>query len=220
VLELDQGTYRLAWTQTITPRRWLTTRLALMLLGVVLCGALLIALATYWRNPLDSLGGHVEPDEFDLEGILPIAYTLFAAAIVLAIGTISRRTGLAVAGGFGAYLVTRLLVRSAREHLIAPLHTLTRPPLGPTGIRHAWVISQNYIQPGGHGSAYTVLRTCFNTDGELDNSCLAHHHILSNWVYEPASRFWPLQAIEAGIFLALSAACIGLAVWWIKQRIA
>jgi hypothetical protein len=128
------------------------------------------------------------------------------------------RPGHLLAGG--AFLVTRLLVKSAREHLIAPLHMLTRPPLGPPGIRHAWIISQNYVQPGVRGNAYGVLRSCFNTDGELDNSCLAHHHILSSWVYEPASRFWPLQAIEAGIFLALSAACIGVAVWWIKQRIA
>jgi len=60
VLELDQGTYRLAWTQSITPRRWLTTRLGLLLLGVVLSGLVMIALATYWRHPLDSLGGHVD----------------------------------------------------------------------------------------------------------------------------------------------------------------
>jgi hypothetical protein len=178
------------------------------LFGVVLCGAALSGLATYWRDPLDALGGHVGPNEFDLEGILPIAYTLYAAAVVLAIGTVARRTGLAVAGGFGAYLVTRLLVRSAREHLIPPVHTLTRPPLGPGAIRHAWVISQNYIQPGGGHNAYAVLRTCFTAEGELDNQCLAHHHILSNWIYEPANRFWALQTIEATIFLTLSAVLI------------
>jgi hypothetical protein len=43
---------------------------------------------------------------------------------------------------------------------------------------------------------------------------------LSRFVYEPASCFWPLQTIEAGIFLALSAALIALSVWWIKRRLA
>jgi hypothetical protein len=220
VLELDQGTYRLAWTQSITPRRWLTTRLGLMIFGVVVSGLLLIALGTYWRQPLDSFGGHVGPNEFDLEGVVPIAYTLFAASAVLAIGTVTRRTGLAVAGGFGAYLIARLLLRSAREHLIPPLHALTRPPLGPPGIRHAWVISQGYTGPRGSTAAYAVIRRCINSDGELNNPCLAHQHILSNWVYEPGSRFWPLQTAEAGIFLALSVTCLGLAVWWIRHRIA
>ena len=220
VLELDQGTYRLAWTQSVTPRRWLTIRLSLLFVGVLVCGVAFSALATYWRAPLDSLGGHIGPNEFDLEGILPIAYTLFAAAAVLAIGTVARRTGFAVAGGFGAYLLIRLVVRSTREHLIPPIHTFTRPPLGPPGIRHAWVISQNYIQPGGGHNAYAALRTCITADGELGNQCLAHHHILSSWIYEPASRFWALQTLEAAIFLTLSAALVALAVWWIRHRIA
>jgi hypothetical protein len=220
VLEFDQGTYRLAWTQSITPRRWLTTRVGLMLLGALLSGVVIVALATYWRHPLDSLGGHVGPNEFDLEGILPIAYTLFAATAVLAIGTVTRRTGLAVAAGFGVWLLVRLLLRTAREHLIPPLHTLTHPPLGPSGIRHAWVISQSYTGPHGSNGAYGVIRSCFGPDGELDKHCLAHRHIFSSWVYEPASRFWPLQGAEAGIFFALSLACLGLAVWWIRHRIA
>lgn len=219
VLELDQGTCRLAWTQSITPRRWLTIRLGLMMLGVVLSGLLIIALGTYWRHPLDSLGGHIGPNEFDLEGIVPIFYALFAATAVLAIGTVARRTGLAVAGGLGAYLLARLLLRSAREHLIPPLHALTRPPLGPPGIRHAWVISQGYTGPRGSNAAYAVIRSCFNSDGGLNNHCLAHQHIFSSWIYEPAGRFWPLQGAEAGSFLALSAACLALTVWWIRHRI-
>jgi hypothetical protein len=68
--------------------------------------------------------------------------------------------------------------------------------------------------------ARIAMQACRGVRPDQPGSALAYHHIGSSWVYEPASRFWPLQAIEAGIFLALSAACIGLAVWWIKQRIA
>lgn len=219
VLELDQGTYRLAWTQSITPRRWLTTRLALLVLAVVVCGLIVIALGTYWRQPLDSFGGRVGPNAFDLEGIVPIAYILFAAAAVLAIGAVSRRTGLAVAGGFGAYLLVRLVLRSARDKLITPFHTLSRPPSGPQGIRHSWIISQSYTMPGSKGNAYNVLRSCITPDGSLDSTCMSHHNIFSSWTYEPPSRFWPLQSIEAGIFLILSAILVAVAVWWIRHRI-
>jgi len=220
VLELDQGTYRLAWTQSVTPGRWLTTRVALLMLGVLLVGLVMTALATYWRAPLDALGGHVGPNEFDLEGVLPVAYALFGASAVLAIGAVTRRTGLAVAGGFGIYLAARLVLRAVREHLIPPLHALTRPPAGPAGIRHAWVISQNYVGPHGSAGAYAALNHCSTADGDLDTACLVHHHIMSSWIYEPASRFWSLQAIEGGVFLGLSAVCLGLAIWWIRNRIA
>jgi hypothetical protein len=151
---------------------------------------------------------------------VPIAYTLFAASVVLAIGTVTRRTGLAVAGGFGAYVVVRLLLRNFRQQLIPPLHQLTRVPAGPAGIHHAWIVDQSYTVPGSHADAYNLLRSCITSNGGLNTRCLAHYNIFSSWVYEPASRFWPLQGIEAGIFVAMSAALLALAVWWIRHRIA
>jgi hypothetical protein len=220
VLELDQGTYRLAWTQSITPRRWLTTRLAMLLFGAVLCGGLMIALTTWSRQPLDSLLGRMDPNTFDLEGVVPIAYTLFAATAVLSIGTVTRRTGLAVSAGFGAYVIVRLILRTTRQHLIPPVHVLMPVPQGPRGVFHAWEISHGFTDPRGHAIPSTVITSCFNARGNLDTYCLARHHVYQSFVYEPASRFWSLQAAESGIFLAISAAAIGLTVWWIKQRIA
>jgi hypothetical protein len=220
VLELDQGTYRLAWTQSITPRRWLTTRLAMLVFGAVLCGGLMIALATWGRQPLDSLLGRVDPNSFDLEGVVPIAYTMFAASAVLAIGTLTRRTGFAVSAGFGTYLVVRLIIRSARQHLIPPVHAVMPIPQGPRGIFHAWEISHGFTDPHGHAIPTTLITSCFNAHGSLDTRCLAHHHVFQSFVYEPASRFWSLQAAEAGIFLALSAATVRLTMWWIRHRIA
>lgn len=220
VLELDQGTYRLAWTQSITPRRWLTTRLAMLVLGAVLCGGLVIALATWSRQPLDALFGRIDPNSFDLEGIVPIAYTLFAATAVVAIGTISRRTGLAVSAGFGAYLALRLLLRALRQDLIPAVHATMLIPNGPRGIFQAWGISHGFTNAHGQGLPSRVITSCFDGRGSLSPGCLAHHGVYQTFVYEPAGRFWSLQAAEAGIFLGLSAAALALTVWWIRQRIA
>jgi hypothetical protein len=36
--------------------------------------------------------------------------------------------------------------------------------------------------------------------------------------YEPASRYWPLQWIETGIFLALTVALAGFCFWRLGRR--
>ncbi|MGC2008413.1 hypothetical protein [Trebonia sp.] len=36
--------------------------------------------------------------------------------------------------------------------------------------------------------------------------------------YQPADRFWPFQFIEAGIFVALTAAALGTAIWLLHRR--
>jgi hypothetical protein len=36
--------------------------------------------------------------------------------------------------------------------------------------------------------------------------------------YQPASRFWAFQSIEAGIFVALTLLVLGAAVWLVHHR--
>ena len=36
-------------------------------------------------------------------------------------------------------------------------------------------------------------------------------------IFQPASRYWTLQAIETAIFLALAAALAGFCFWWIRR---
>jgi hypothetical protein len=38
--------------------------------------------------------------------------------------------------------------------------------------------------------------------------------------YQPADRFWSFQFIEAGIFVALTAAALGTAIWLLHRRVA
>jgi hypothetical protein len=50
--------------------------------------------------------------------------------------------------------------------------------------------------------------------------CLNAHHIYNIAVYQPASRFWLLQGIEAAIFTSLAATLLIAAIWWLRHRIA
>ena len=43
-------------------------------------------------------------------------------------------------------------------------------------------------------------------------------HLRQTVTYEPASRYWPLQWYETGIYLALALALAGLCLWWIRPR--
>ena len=67
-------------------------------------------LMTWWRDPLDDVHGRFA-DAFDLEGVVPPAYTLFAAALVLALGVALRRAAAAI----GLALVVFLVLRIARQ---------------------------------------------------------------------------------------------------------
>ena len=67
LLELESGTYRLAWTQSITRRRWLAFKLGTAVLTAVLAAVAMTALVTWWRTPLDHLHGRIE-NVFDFEG--------------------------------------------------------------------------------------------------------------------------------------------------------
>ena len=37
--------------------------------------------------------------------------------------------------------------------------------------------------------------------------------------YQPAGRYWALQAYETAIFLALALALIGFCFWWLRRRL-
>jgi hypothetical protein len=43
---------------------------------------------------------------------------------------------------------------------------------------------------------------------------------VSSAIYQPASRFWSFQLIEASIFAGLAVALIAFSALWIRRRVA
>ena len=87
--ELETGTWQLAWTQAVLRMRWLAVKV--VTLTVVVTGAL-AALITWFRQPLDVMYGRNGLDGFDVEGLVPVAYGLFAFAVGTAAGALLRRS--------------------------------------------------------------------------------------------------------------------------------
>jgi hypothetical protein len=233
-LEFDQGTYRLAWTQSVTRRRWLVTKIAYGLAIVAGASALLTSLSTWWIGPFDDLYGRFANNSFEVEGTAPIAYAVFAFALCLALGTLLRRTIPAVGIGFVVFLVARGVVADQlRPRYLEPVRrTWDRadqtPPVaaGDNFSNHDWLISEGFFDARGHylSRGDEPVRSCMGDTaskfGDLFDDCLRDHGIMYTIAYHPADRFWVFQAIETALFLGLAAGLLGLTYWWVTRRIA
>lgn len=223
VLELENGTYRLAWTQSVTRRRWLITKLVAIYASALLATVVLTVLMTWWRQPLDDLQGRMEPNVFDFEGIVPYAYTLFAVSLVLAIGIATRRTVIASAGGLLVYFVARIGIQTwGREHYVAPLKKVwAANGNGPKNLDHAWNLVGGPSDAQGHPISFPgrIFAQCLGAPKKQIEHCLSAHHIYNIAVYQPAGRFWLLQGIEASLFAGTAVLLLVAAVWWMRRRL-
>jgi hypothetical protein len=226
--ELETGTYRLAWTQSITRRRWLSTKLAVFVLATAVIAAGFSLLLGWWLHPFAQLqfgGGYsrMDLDSFDSQGVVPIAYSLFAFALGAAAGVIVRRVLPAMAITFAVYLPLRLVVQSLRAHFEAPLR-ITYQAFGtsPRAGLGDWVIQSRVANAAGRTVGdQTVLSTCGigpHTPKANVLGCLAAHGYHQLDLYQPASRFWTFQGIESAIFVALTAALLAITFYWVTRR--
>jgi hypothetical protein len=231
--ELESGTWQLAWTQAVPRMRWLAVKLAALGGLSALLAVVVTAAVTWYRQPLDALGGRFTTDAFDLEGLAPAAYALFAFAAAAAAGALLRRSLPALAAALGAYLTVRVAVTGwLRPHYQSP-RTVTEPvaagntALDPGGPRMAagghldWTFASGYADASGRhltlAETYQLAEAARQSG--VDFSAYLHEHGVQQWVtYHPADRFWVFQLIEAAIFTGLAAALLALVVWRVKRR--
>jgi hypothetical protein len=118
--EIEEGTHRLAWTQSVTRLRWLGTKLLWVFAAAVLCTASLSALVTWWYGPVNSVQmNRFGTVVFDTQGIVPVAYAVFGVALGTLLGATLRRTVLAMAATFGIFGVLRYVIdQYVRPHLM------------------------------------------------------------------------------------------------------
>jgi hypothetical protein len=225
VIALEHGTFRLAWTQSITRRRWLTTKLVLIAAGALVAALIMTLLLTCWRIPFDRSSRRIDKFGFEFEELVPFAYTVFTAALVIALGAVLRRTAPAVALALIGFIAARVVVGFLPPHSLTPISATWsggQPTSGPD-LRTAWLTSQDLNDAHGHTvhNPPSIADACESsiTTKLGDSSCLAQHGVFNHAVYQPASRFWLFQGIEAAIFLALALALAGFAAWWVRDRI-
>jgi hypothetical protein len=216
--EFEDGTHGLAWTQGVTRCRWLSGTVAWALLAAAVWGGALAALVSWFRGPANTLafpGVRFEPGIFDIQGIVPVAYSVFAVALGIAAGAAFRRVLPAMATTFAVFTGLRFLIAEyARPHYLTPLSRLF--PFGPdNGPFGSWVLPSVVTGPGGlrYGNfTFEDLPAACRGQALRPSlpTCMTAHGFRDLITYQPAGRFWAFQGIEAGIFLVLAAALVAV----------
>jgi hypothetical protein len=219
--ELEHGTHRFAWTQSITRRRWLLSKTSLLAAATLVAGALASLIVMWWRGPFDTLEGRMGPSGFDIEGLVVPAYALFALALGVLAGLLLRRTVAAMTVTLVVFAATRLAVLEfLRPNFLSPLH---RSVVATDGGRQVgdWVLSDTLVDAGGR--AVSTVREDSAVLHAQNAGIDPHTYLVTlGWkrliTYQPASRFWTFQLIEAGIFVGLAVAVVLATLWFIRRN--
>lgn len=208
VSDLEHGTHRLAWTQSITRRRWILGKLGLPILGALLAAGGLIALFTWWRAPMANLEGRLDTGIYDTTGTVMVGYTLFALGLGVALGAVWRRAAASLTVAFAAYVAARLAVDSkVRDHLVAAMHA-TWKGAPPASFDNASVLSMVATLHG-----HRVISGGGFTGGGVKLAAPNLGKAVFHAVYQPASHYWPLQLTETALFAGVALLLIAFAAW-------
>jgi hypothetical protein len=240
--ELEAGTYRLAWNQSITRNRWLTVKLALTGVAAMAVTEALSLMHAWWAEPISKAiaaggsdgvfsGTRFSWLTYASYGITPLGYAAFAFALGTAAGVLIRRAVPAMAVTLAIFALAQApMPLWVRPHLIPPRLAIVsvvsldslRPESLP-GQPGAWLLSSETVNAAGQpitaapAACPPPATNGLNAwEGYVD--CLASHGIREAITYQPASRYWPLQLIETGIFLTLALALAWFCFWWTGRR--
>jgi ABC-2 family transporter protein len=178
--ELESGTYRLVWTQSVTRRRWFLTKVVLIGSAIAACCGVLSVMLGAWSSASVN-SDRLSPAMFGERGVAPIGYALFAFAVGMVAGVLIRRTVPAMATTLVVFIGVRMGVQFwLRPHLVPAKHVSTaigaalgisQSPSGlsvfPGGasIPGAWVLSTRIVDNAGHGPTKAFLKSACGSLG-------------------------------------------------------
>jgi hypothetical protein len=233
--ELETGTHRLVWSQSVTRKRWLAVKLALVGgVSVLFTGG--VGLLLSWAaGPFDKLvDSRFEPLTFGARDLAPFGYALLAFTLGLVVGVLARKTLVAMAVTLLVFVVFQLVMANVlRPHFAEPVtetiawadaNTVGQIDsfgIGPDGagiqeykIPGAWVISGYIAVDKSDGTKVSAadIEACHDQSKNPDE-CMTEFDATFDVTYQPADRYWDFQWIEFGIAAGLAAVLAGVAFW-------
>ncbi|MFF2850190.1 ABC transporter permease subunit [Streptomyces sp. NPDC058001] len=233
--EHEQRTLALAWSQDVSPTRWLFGKLAVLGgLAAVLTGTgCVVGNALAQEAHVGTGDSLFEGIYFQATGWLPLTLAVAWFALGAAAGALTRRTTTAFGLVLALFIGRNLLMENLRPTFMTPLTVLrgfgadTPGPAELAPGSNALIMnrgSTTFVDAsGGHHDVAQVLgEWCPMPPGrgatDPLGDCLTDHHILGNLIeYQPGSRLGTFHLIEAGSSLILAALCLAL-TWWAVRR--
>lgn len=243
--ELETGTYRFTWTQSVTRARHVTVTLAVLVSPVALSGCLLGLLLSWYAHPLliVRLASRWQPALFDAAPLTLAAWSALALMLGALLGALIRNAAAAVAataavvGGFllAAYaaLVARLLTIGAivSTHVYVALEGPIHMP-APAGdpLPGSWYVRAAFLHSDG---APVPMSTVFNLEARVNAATghasatawnpavigwLSRHGFSYQLTYQPPGHFAYLQLVAFSVLILVAAALFGLLLGAISPR--
>ncbi|RKR92154.1 hypothetical protein BDK92_6588 [Micromonospora pisi] len=238
--ELETGTHRLVWNQSVTRTYWLAVKLVIVALASAVVTGALSLLLTWAASPYDALlGDRFNAFSFATRNIAPLGYAVFAFILGTTVGLIVRRTLPAMAITLAVFATFQILVPAVvRPHVIPPVTeqvaftTEALQQADGLGISDGAVQLVGYTVPGAWVLSNTILRNaagerisrgdledCMRGNLRRDAECLEAKNLHFTVSYQPADRYWTFQWLELAVFLLLAGLLAGFAFWRIPRGV-
>ncbi|MFE1413627.1 ABC transporter permease [Streptomyces sp. NPDC058746] len=216
--ELESGTWRLALTQSSTPKAWLGAKVVVAATAVALGSA---ALAGVYRLGWTGVSGTyrfhwADRGAYEATGPVLVGYCLLGVALGVLVGQLVRRT-LAAMAVTGLLTGLTLLVMGFVRWSLMPTVTETAPFPGRSVLmpNSGLLMESGFLTASGGRLPYD---TCFSSDKSRDD-CLVDMNVTARYQeFHPSSHYWPTQLIETSILLLLAAAALYAAFRLVKAR--
>jgi hypothetical protein len=223
--ELENGTYRFAWTQGLGRERQAIAKLALLGVTLVVLAGAFGELFSWFFQPFlyTEQMNRLTETVFDTSGIVFPAFTLVSFAIGAFLGMLFRRVIPALAATFGVYLAIRLAAWGVRKYYPVAVVTSNGKIFSqfqtPSLPGFPWILSTWVTGPGGRPASPAVANQILNGPGPSTGASVPPGYTEWNrWI--PLSHYWPMQFIEAGWLLVLSIALFVATVSLVRRRAA
>lgn len=214
--ELERGTHRLAWTQSVPRRRWLVAKVGWLGLAVTLAGLAVGGMISAWLTTFD---GTRYTDRFGDDaffggtGVAVGAWWLFGFMLGTAAGGLLRRVLPAFAVTIAVFLLAMFGIFEARAGYAEPVREVMDAP--PTGDGR-YVTGSAFLSPAG--AEVDVPPECAAADRMTYLDCVRDSGYRNVMYFQPSDRYWRFQWTETGILALATLLLAGPVVHRVARR--
>lgn len=214
--ELERGTHRLAWTQSVSRRQWLAGKLGLLGVTVTVAGLVLGLMVSAWLSAFDGTryaDPFADTAMFGATGVLGGVWWLFGFMLGTAAGGLLRRTVPAFAVTIAVFVLTMIALFMAREDYADPARTVVD---GADTLPDSYITGSAFLSPAGVETE--VPEECADVGRNTYLSCVRDAGYRTVLYYQPSDRYWRFQWTETGLLMLASTVLAGPVVYRVARR--